>query len=265
MSWDPDQYSLYADERRQPLLDLLAAVRFQDDLDVARILDLGCGSGQAIPHLLKRFECSSILALDQSAEMLAKIPKDYRKVCVHTQQADVGSWQPRRPVDLIFSNAALQWLGDHETLFPKMMTWLVKGGVLAVQMPNNWQQPSHQILADVVHDGPWADTLKPHLRLAPVLPLADYEKILKPSGPRGRGVKVQVFEKVYDHMLEGENAVAQWLKGTTLGVLMDQLPDNQAASFWQQYCERIALAYPADKEGKTLFPFHRIFIIAQKN
>ncbi len=259
MSWDPDQYNLYADERRQPLLDLLAAVHFEDDLDVARILDLGCGSGQAIPHLLKRFECGSILALDQSAEMLAKIPANYLKLCVHAKQADIATWQPRRPVDFIFSNAALQWLGDHEILFPKMMTWLVKGGVLAVQMPNNWQQPSHTILHDLASDGPWAATLKPHLRTAPVLQIDEYQKLLKK-----KGVKVRVFENVYNHQLEGDFAVAEWLKGTTLGVLLDVLPADQAAEFWRLYCEGSAKAYPKGDDGKTLFPFHRIFVIAQK-
>ena len=253
MSWDPGQYNRFADERSTPLEELLAHV---PDQAGGEVLDLGCGSGVAIPLIRDRWPGARITAIDNSAEMLeaAGQNSDARTMLI---QADIASWTPVGAFDLVFSNAALHWLDDHDTLFPRLMDWLAPGGVLAVQMPNNWAEPSHRLMAETAKSGPWRQKLAPLLREAPVGDIAFYEKLLKPVSQT-----CDIWETVFAHALQGEDAVYHWIEGTSLKPLLDALEGDERLEFSARYKDALAAAYPRDEDGVTDFPFHRLFIVA---
>jgi trans-aconitate 2-methyltransferase len=160
-------------------------------------------------------------------------------------------------MDVIFSNAALHWLGGHEDLFTRLAGALAPGGVLAVQMPRNFGAPSHTLMADVARDGPWRRTLEPLLRPAPVSEPAFYYDVLA-----RRGARPVIWETEYIQALEGPDPVKEWTKGTWLKPLLDALAEPQRGGFETAYAERVAEAYPRRHDGITLFPFRRLFIVA---
>jgi trans-aconitate 2-methyltransferase len=256
MSWDPEQYSRFADERGLPLGDLLAGV---PEFTCNEVLDLGCGSGVAIPLLRRRWPQAHVTAVDNSAEMLAAV-KNQGNAETRLIEADIADYAPDRAFDLILSNAALHWLDDHETLFPRLLGWLAPGGILAVQMPNNWAEPSHRLLAEIAGDDRWREKLAPLLRPAPVGDGAFYQALLEPLCQ-----SFETWEKFYTHRVEGEDAVYRWLAGTSLKPLLDALDGEECAAFAGRYREALAAAYPPDEAGITEFPFRRMFILATSN
>jgi trans-aconitate 2-methyltransferase len=173
------------------------------------------------------------------------------------RQAELASWAPEAPVDVIFSNAALHWLDGHEGLFSRLAGALAPGGVLAVQMPRNFGAPSHTLMAEVARDGPWRRTLEPLLRPAPVSEPAFYYDVLVRSGARP-----EIWETEYIQALEGPDPIKEWTKGTWLKPLLDALAEPQRCAFEAAYAERVAEAYPRRDDGVTLFPFRRLFIVA---
>jgi trans-aconitate 2-methyltransferase len=172
-------------------------------------------------------------------------------------EADAASWNPERPVDLIFSNAAMHWLADHQTLFRRLAGQLRTGGVLAVQMPRNFEAPSHLAMLDTVQAGPWRDRLAPLVRNSPVGAPDWYVDILSPI-TRWQNI----WETVYWHVLEGDNPVVEWMKGTALRPLLQALNHDQQRAFQSEFARRIADAYPRRSCGRTVFPFRRLFIVA---
>ena len=253
MNWDADQYNRFADERALPLRDLLDSIHGKS---CSEVLDLGCGSGVALPLISGRWPEARITAIDSSADMLvaAKTHADERTRLI---QADMANWQPDRAFELILSNAALHWLADHETLFPRLMDWLAPGGILAVQMPNNWAEPSHRLMAEIAGNDRWREKLAVHLREAPVGDMDFYKDLLGPVSQ-----SCEVWEKIYTHKLTGENAVYRWIQGTSLKPLLDALDAEERAAFAARYKEALAAAYPRSDAGITEFPFRRIFIVA---
>ncbi|MFI5018648.1 MAG: trans-aconitate 2-methyltransferase, partial [Dongiales bacterium] len=173
-------------------------------------------------------------------------------------EGDIAGWSAPEPADLLFSNATLQWLGDHPSLFPRLMTQVKPGSVLAVQMPRNHGEPSHQAMLAAAEAGPWRERLRPLLRPSPVAPPAAYHALLRPLAAR-----LDIWETVYLHELSGENPVAEWTKGTALKPLLDALDGEQRRGFEADYRARVAEAYPATASGHTLFPFRRLFLIAE--
>ncbi len=250
MSWDADQYNRFADERALPLRDLLDKIHKPS---CGEVLDLGCGSGVALPLISGRWPEARITAIDSSAEML-EAAKAHTNQRTRLIQADIANWKPDRTYDLILSNAALHWLGDHETLFPRLMGWLAPGGILAVQMPNNWAEPSHRLMAEIAGNDRWREKLAPLLREAPVGDVGFYQDLLGPMS--------EIRENIYTHKLSGEDAVYRWIKGTSLKPLLDALDAGERAAFAARYKEALALAYPRDDAGMTEFSFRRIFVVA---
>lgn len=253
MTWDPGQYNRFADQRAAPLIELLGRV---PERPCSEILDLGCGNGVALPLIRARWPDAAITAIDNSSEMLAAAEK-FADSRIRFIEADIANWAPERAFDLILSNAALHWLDDHESLFPRLMGWLAPGGVLAVQMPNNWSQPSHLLMAKTVKNDPWRQKLMPLLREAPVGEQAFYEALLGPLSQ-----SCEVWESVFAHKLEGEDAVFNWIAGTSLKPLLDALEGKARAAFAANYKAALNKAYPRDEAGGTDFPFHRLFIVA---
>ncbi|HEY7140124.1 MAG TPA: trans-aconitate 2-methyltransferase [Methylomirabilota bacterium] len=251
-AWDPAKYLEFAGPRLRPALDLLARVPLPAP---AAVHDLGCGAGNVTRLLAERWPAAHVTGIDGSAAMLetarAAAPG------VTWVEADLATWRPPRPADLLFSNAALHWLDDHRALFPRLVADLAAGGVLAVQMPRNHGAPSHTEMVAAAEAGPWRERLRPALRARPVAEPAVYHDILAPHVSR-----LDIWETEYLHVLEGPNPVVEWTRGSALKPLLDRLQEPERSGFLADYSTRIARAYPARPDGRTLFPFRRLFIVA---
>lgn len=254
MQWNPGQYERFRGPRERPGQDLLAGL--PPDHQPHRIVDLGCGTGYLTRRLATRFAGAMVVGLDSDTAMLAKAAHEPSDVA--WDRGDIGQWRPDLPPDLIFSNAALHWLPDHAALFPRLAGHLAPGGVLAVQMPRNFEAPSHRLLLETAADGPWAALLAGVLDHQSVLSPAAYWRILRPVASR-----IDLWETDYLHVLEGDDPVLEWTSGTALLPVTSRLPADQAADFRAAYGARLRAAYPAEKDGRTLFPFRRLFIVAQ--
>jgi trans-aconitate 2-methyltransferase len=223
----------------------------------ATVYDLGCGTGTITGILKERWPDAHVTGVDSSASMLERTTDV--ETGVNWQHADLNDWQPESPADVVYSNAALHWLDDHGQLFPRLMEAVKPGGVLAVQMPENWGAPSHTSIADTVREGAWRERLAPFQRENPVAePSFYYDLISRLSS------SIDMWETTYMHILEGEDPVVEWTKGTMLRPLLDNLNDEEGAAFLESYTEKVAKAYPHSADGKTVLPFKRLFIVAVK-
>lgn len=250
--WNPGQYMKFGGHRLRPAIDLLARV---DSERPETVFDLGCGPGNATRLLAERWPQARITGVDNSAAMLAQAAEDLPGL--QWVEADLNGWTPDRRGDVVFSNAALHWLDDHELLFPRLMENLNPGGVLAVQMPGNHAAPSHTLIREAA--GPWWNKIEPVMRPDPVADLAVYYDMLSPAAGR-----LDIWETVYFQALDGDNAAAEWLKGSALKPLLDALDEDEAEDFFAAYSALIGKAYPKRADGKTLYPFRRVFIVAKK-
>ena len=254
MTWNPEQYLKFAEPRLRPAVDLLTRI---DAANPARVFDLGCGAGNVTRLLKMRWPDAQITGVDDSAEMLGRAAKSVTGVS--WVQQGLANWQPEHAADLIYSNAALHWLPDHRALFAKLVNQLASGGVLAVQMPRNFFAPSHTMIADTVLAGSWRTKLEPLLRPAPVATPDVYYDLL-----HGLVKNLDIWESEYLQVLEGVDPVKEWTKGTWLKQFLDALDATEAAAFEADYAARVRVAYPTRDDGKTLFPFRRLFIVATR-
>lgn len=255
MTWEPERYLTFGDQRTRPAYDLLARVPLEN---AARVADLGCGPGNSTTLLAKRWPEAAIVGVDNSPEMLAQArATGIRATWV---DADIAAWTPDHPLDLIYSNAALHWLGDHATLLPRLMSQLRAEGVLALQMPRNRAAPSHTLLRETAGRGPWADRLAGTLDRQPVAAPEWYYDLLSPYAQAP-----DVWETEYLHALEGDDPVLRWTRGTALRPIMQALDAEQVPQFEAAYAARLREAYPRRADGRTLFPFRRLFVVAQRS
>lgn len=253
MPWDPVHYLNFDSERLRPALDLLARIPLEAPEEV---VDLGCGPGHIAKILKARWPSAQVTGVDRSPEMLERAAADAPEL--QWQHADLRDWRPEHPVDLIYANASLHWLDDHEILFPRLMAGLKPGGYLAVQMPRNHDRPSHLAAFEVVEEGPWRARLKPQLRRHPVSEPEAYLRWLLPWSRH-----LDLWQTDYLHLLEGPDPVATWTGGSLLVPLMEALGEEERAAFLEAYRSRLRAAYPQDAEGRTPFWFRRFFILAQ--
>ena len=255
MAWSPEQYLRFAQPRFRPAMDLLARI---EAVKPATVYDLGCGTGNVTQVLASRWEEAQVIGVDDSAEMLAQAAKDHAGIV--WQQESIANWIPDRSPDVIFSNAALHWLPDHSSLFPKLISFVAPGGFLAVQMPRNFNAPSHTLIAETVRNGPWRSRLEPLLHPSPVGDPAFYYGLLAADA-----AQIDIWESEYLQVLSGENPVKEWTKGTWLKQFLDALVDpEERNAFEEAYAQRTKEAYPPLPDGKTLFPFRRLFIVVRK-
>lgn len=253
MAWDPAQYLKFSGERLQPALDLLGRV---PALAPASVADLGCGTGNMMPLLGARWPGARLVGVDSSPAMLAKARTDHPGASFI--EASIADWQPAEKLDVVFSNAALHWLDGHEILLPRWLGHLRKGGWLAVQMPRNFAAPSHTCIYDTIEQGPWASKLLPGLRRQPVWDPARYWTLLQ-----DKAASLAIWEIEYLQVLSGENPVAEFTKGTWLKQFLDRLEEGEREAFEADYRRRVRAAYAPQPDGRTLFPFRRLFILAQ--
>ncbi|MFC3677797.1 methyltransferase domain-containing protein [Ferrovibrio xuzhouensis] len=258
MSWDPTQYLKFAGERLRPAIDLLGRVPLADP---ATVVDLGCGAGNLSPLILQRWPGATLTGVDSSPAMLAKARAGYPQA--EFIEADIATWRPPEemggPVDLLYTNAALHWLDHHETLIPGLLDSVTPGGWLAIQMPCNFAAPSHTCIVDAIEQGPWRAKLEPYLRRRPVAEPGVYWRLLQ-----DRTAALDIWETEYLQVLSGDNPVAEYTKGTWLKQFLDRLDGAERDAFEADYRARVGAAYPKEADGRTLFPFRRLFILAQR-
>ena len=252
MPWDPAQYLKFAGPRLRPALDLLQRI---DKEAPARVYDLGAGAGNVTRLIQARWPAAHIVGVDSSAEMLAKAAAE--NPAIEWRQADLAAWRPEQPADVIYSNAALHWIENHAPLFVALFQSLAPGGVFAVQIPRNFGAPSHTSMGEAARNGPWRARLEPLLRPAPVAEPAFYFDLLAPYAAR-----LDMWETEYLQVLEGEHAVKEYTKSTWLAPLLAALDEPERSQFEAAYTELVDAAYPRRADGRTLFPFRRLFLIA---
>ena len=251
MAWDPAQYLKFADHRLRPAIDLLNRINSDNPSEV---FDLGAGTGNVTRLLQTRWPNAHVTGVDGSAEMLSKAAEN---TGISWQLADLSTWRAPTPADVIYSNAALHWLGDHRALCPALLHSLAPGGVLAVQMPRNFLAPSHTLVDDAARQGPWRAALEPLLRPVPVEEPSFYYDVLA-----AEGANIDLWETEYLHVLEGPDPVKEWIKGSWLRPLLDALQEPQRSDFEACYGRLVAEAYPQRADGRTLLPFRRLFMVA---
>jgi trans-aconitate 2-methyltransferase len=261
MPWNPAQYLEFADARLRPALDLIARIQLEAPRS---IIDLGCGTGNVTRLLAERWPQARLVGVDSSPAMLREahaVAGDGPRCSFVT--ADLAEWQPDGPVDLVYSNAALHWLPDHAALFARVAAMVAPGGVLAVQMPDNFRAPSHTLIAEIARSELWRAKVGGIVREPPVAAPADYFAWLS-----ARMAKVDIWRTEYLQVLEartdGEHPVAAWTKGTWLVPFLEALGESDRAAFLREYMDRLAVAYPPRGDGRTLFPFGRVFIVANR-
>ncbi len=251
--WNPDVYLAFADHRGRPFFDLVNRVRAESP---RRVADLGCGPGNLTETLAARWPDAVIEALDSAPEMV----ESARKRGVDAQVGDVRTWEPKPDTDVVVSNATLQWVPEHAEVLMRWAAALSPGSWIAVQMPGNFQSPSHESVRVVSRREPFANQLRdmPFRAGKVVDGPAAYAAMLTDAGCR-----VDAWETVYVHELTGEHPVLDWITGTALRPVIDRLSAEAWQQFRQQLIPLLDDAYPRRPDGRTFFPFRRVFVVAQ--
>lgn len=250
-SWNPAQYERFKDERSRPFFDLLALVAPTDALP--RVVDLGCGTGELTRELHRRLAAKETLGIDSSPEMLAKSAA-FAGDGLRFERRDIADFADADEFDVVFSNAALQWLDDHERLFARVASLVRPGGQLAVQMPANHDHPSHTVAVEIARESEFASALGGHGRASPVLAPEAYSALLHRLGFREQHVRLQV----YAHELASRDEVVEWVRGTLLTHYQRALTPDVFARFLARYRETL-LPRLAD-ERPFLYPFKRVLL-----
>jgi trans-aconitate 2-methyltransferase len=254
--WNPDTYLKFSDLRTRPALELASRC---GNIGDGLIYDLGCGPGNSTNTLASLFPGARLIGVDNARSMLDRAavegPTD-----ATWMEADLNSWTAEEPADLIFSNAAYNWLPDHGHLFPRLLRQLKQSpdnsGKLAIQMPANFDAPSHVLMRQIAADGPFGDRLTKLLHHEIVRPAPEYYDIFAPHTD-----DIDIWETDYSQILEGEDPVFNWVSGTALVPILSALNEDEQAVFAADYKAALREAYPQRADGKTLFPFKRIFMV----
>lgn len=254
--WNPALYRAFEDERTRPARELLARVPLAD---ARRVVDLGCGPGNSTELLAARFAAAEVVGIDHSPAMLAEARQ--RLPRLRFMLADIAGWVPEGPPpDLVFANASLQWLPGHAALLPRLFAVLAPGGVLAVQMPDNLDEPSHRLMREVAGEPPFAAAIgQAGAVRSRLLQAEQYYDLLAPLA-----AQVDVWHTVYRHPMASSAAIVQWLQSTGLRPFLDALDAAQQQAFLAAYTRRIDAAYPPRRDAQRLLAFPRLFIVAQR-
>jgi trans-aconitate 2-methyltransferase len=255
MAWSASQYVKFEDERTRPARDLLAQVPLEK---VTHAVDLGCGPGNSTELIIDRYGPDGVSGLDSDTDMLEAARK--RLPGTAFVEADLATWQPREPVNLLFANAVFQWLPNHLDIFDRLMDGLVSGGALAVQMPDNLDEPTHLVMEETAHAGPWKVSFeKKSARRNPLpQPATYYSRLIAKSA------HVDIWHTAYNHPMTDAAAIVEWVKGTGLRPYLDHAGEAHREAFLADYLNRVEKAYPKMSDGRVLLRFPRIFMVAVK-
>jgi trans-aconitate 2-methyltransferase len=258
--WDPGQYLAFGDERARPFHDL---VRRIDVDDPHAVVDLGCGPGGLTAQLAERWPNARVLGVDSSEEMIAQaqgLAHERSDGRLRFELAHLRHWRPADPLQVLVSNATLQWVPEHVELLDTMAGWLRPGGWLAFQVPGNFRSPTHALLAELRQSDRWRDQVGEGAdrHLAVLDPAGYAERLVR------LGLRVDSWETTYLHLLSGPDPVLEWIKGTGLRPVLARLEGDERDEFLAQYRARLRRAYPAWPDGLTPQPFRRIFVVAQR-
>ncbi|MCK0111841.1 trans-aconitate 2-methyltransferase [Ornithinimicrobium sp. F0845] len=253
-TWDPGQYLRYGDERGRPFVDLVSRITSE----ACTVVDLGCGPGQLTPVLRARWPQARITGLDSSPEMIARAEEQNTDPLTEYAVADAADWSPEGPVDVLVSNAMLQWVPGHADLLLPWTEHIAPGGALAFQVPGNFAAPSHRLLWETAARPAYSRFTQDLGPRAAVLDPADYLALL--SRP---GWTVDAWETTYLHVLPGEDPVFEWISGTGARPVLQALPDEVRGEFEAEYKAALREAYPRQDVG-TVLPFRRIFVVAHR-
>lgn len=246
--WDPTKYLAFADHRSRPFHELVARISATEP---RRVVDLGCGPGNLTETLAPRWPDAVIEAFDSSPEMVEAA----RARGLDARIADATTWSPAPDTDVVITNAVLQWIPTHPDLLRRWAAELPTGAWLAMQVPGNFQSPSHTLVRAQIERS-WSalsDVLRDH---TPVLDPAGYADLLD-------GCEVDAWETTYLQRLEGPDAVLEWISGTALRPVRARLDDESWTAFRAELAPKLRQAYPQRPDGTTWFPFRRVFAVAR--
>lgn len=249
-SWDEAQYLKFADERTRAARELLARVPLSAP---SRVVDLGCGPGNSTALLAGRWPEAHVVGVDSSPDMLARARRDLPALTF--VQADAAQYAPDQPVDVYFANALMQWIPEHPALLVSLLSGLAPGGALAIQVPNNFEAPSHRLMREI--DGPWRAAVTGIRDRARIEAPAVYYDRLAPHA-----AVVDIWQTTYEHVMTDPPAIVEWLKGTGLRPYLEAIDPAQRPAYLAAYTEAIDAAYPRRSDGKRLFTFPRLFVVA---
>jgi len=254
LRWDPAQYARFSDQRSRPFFDLTGQIEASRP---GLVVDLGCGSGELTATLASRWPDAEVRGLDSSAEMIERAA-GFAGGRLSFALADAAEFQATG-VDVLISNALLQWVPGHQALLLRWAEQLADGGWLAFQVPANFGSPSHRLMRDLAASPRWRDRLAGVLRHADAVgEPAEYLELLTEAG-----LVVNAWQTSYLHVLPGPDPVLEWVRGTGLRPVLQALSDDEAAEFTDEYAALLRQAYPARAFG-TVFPFLRTFVVAHK-
>jgi trans-aconitate 2-methyltransferase len=253
--WSAQQYLKFEDERTRPSRDLLAQIPL---VEAQVVVDIGCGPGNSTELLARRWPHAKVIGIDTSADMLrqarARLPEQT------FIEANVAHWAPPDNVDVLFANAVLQWVPGHLKQLQRLLGKLVSGGVLAVQIPDSLDEPAHRLMREVAALDRWREQLSEKSRVRDELPTpGGYYDALRPLCTR-----LEIWHTIYYHVLDNAEAVVEWVKGTGLRPCLDLLEPSEVKQFLKEYTSRVAATYPPQSDGRVIFRFPRIFIVAVK-
>ena len=244
--WDAAQYRRFEDDRTRPARELLARV---PTADVAQACDLGCGPGNSTELIIERYPAAAVIGVNSSPAMLAEARK--RLPGILFSEGNLNTWMPDREPDLLFANAVFQWVPQHPHVLARLAGVLAPGGTLAVQMPDNLDEPSHRAMRDAASEGPWAERMKGAAGVRGALPdPGSYYDLLRPMCRQ-----IDIWHTIYNHVLNSSQAVVEWVKGTGLRPFLDAIEPGERPAFLEAYHRRIATAYPPRSDGKVLLRF----------
>lgn len=251
-AWSPDQYDRFREERMEPLYDLLALIRPQAEMS---IVDLGCGTGEITLRLVNHFAYARALGIDSSQAMLDRVPDDPR---LSFRQGDIAEFGPFDPYDVVFSNAALQWVPDNAALLGRILSSMRDGAQIAVQVPRNEEHVSHRVATELATQAPFRDWLGGYVRETQALAGEEYARLLHLHGC----VKPVVMERIYVHVLPHTSDVVEWVKGTLLTPYMSRLEPAQQQEFLEAY--RTRLLEGLGNESPYVYSFRRLLFWGRK-
>ena len=258
MKWDPSKYAEFGNHRDRPFLDLVARIQVAEPRDV---VDLGCGPGNLTSTLAERWPGARVVGMDSSAEMLAKAAPLAEKFSgLEFRQGDITDWSPDPDTDVVVTNAALQWVPGHREMLRNWLAALKPGAWFAMQVPGNFTSPSHVLMRELAGSARWRNQLDGVLRHDDAVgEPGEYLGIMLDAG-----CSADAWETTYQQVLQGQDPVLEWVRGTGLRPVLAALPGPDAATFEQEYASMLRQAYPATRHG-TVYPFRRIFAVARKN